>query len=48
MIQLKNGRNPIYSLSSARIGKFWIDNYPKEGEAMSGLIYLLTKSDRDG
>lgn len=40
MIQLKNGWNPIYTSSNARIGKLWIDNYPKGGETLSSLIYL--------
>ena len=42
MIQLKNGWNPIYSESTARTGKLWIDNYPKGGETLSSLIYLVT------
>lgn len=42
IIQLKNGWNPIYTDSTARTGKFWIDNYPKGGETLSSLIYLTT------
>ncbi len=42
IIQLKNGWNPIYTDSTARTGKFWIDNYPKGGETLSSLIYLMT------
>lgn len=42
MIQLKNGWNPVYTESTARTGKFWIDNYPKGGETLSSLVYIFT------
>ncbi|WP_313598567.1 hypothetical protein [Epilithonimonas vandammei] len=48
MIQLKNGWNPIYSLSNSRTGKFWIDNYPKGAETLSSLIYIFTDKIEEG